>query len=175
MAFKFKLNLKDFDFKQFFLQRGEWIGLGVVLLIVIPILAIGIKNSVSAGRPESKKKDIEKLALNLEERIRTSQVPADASTPPPEFLKEVTFGSVDPAPYRTETAMNVPSGIEDTRRRKPEVLAPDRQFVMQPIFNAIPGAIINPGAEGQMLVEVLQKEDADPRQKIINARLRALG
>src|SRR5437660_375666 len=36
------MALKEFNFKQFLLQRGEWLGLGFALVITLPVLGIGV-------------------------------------------------------------------------------------------------------------------------------------
>src|SRR5438876_11521406 len=90
----FKLNLKDFDYKQFVLQRGEWIGLGVVLLIVIPILISGVAKVITAGSPASKAHEFQDLAANLEKKIQESRLRADADKRPKQCSKAVSFAAV---------------------------------------------------------------------------------
>src|SRR5262249_3336147 len=117
----FKLNLKDFDFKQFLLKRGEWIGLGVVLLIVIPVLASGLIKVFTAGSPSSKAEAFQTLTNDADRKIQTSVVPKDAEKPPEEFFATLRLEKVKSEPYYTEAPFFVATEIEDTKRRKPEI------------------------------------------------------
>src|SRR5208337_3871742 len=48
---KLKINFKDFDFKQFMLRYGEWVGLGVAGIIALPVLFSGLTKAVGSGSP----------------------------------------------------------------------------------------------------------------------------
>jgi hypothetical protein len=168
-----KLTVKDFDYKQFFLRRGEWVALGAVLLIVIPLVAGGIVKVWTAGSPASRARDMQNLVKEAENKIAMARVPVGADQPPKEFFEAIKLEKVSPEPYRTSFAFNYPSEIEDTKRRKPEILAPS-EFQMQTLFAPVRGAIINKGANDQLQVEVLHQKDADPRQKLIASRFRGM-
>jgi hypothetical protein len=167
----FKLKLKDFDYKQFFLQRGEWIGLGVVLLIVVPVLLGGIMKIYGAGTAKGNADEMQKVTAKAEDDIRKSPVPADADKPPQEFFSTMQLTKVDPSPYYPTQPFYVASEMEDTRRRKPEILTP-REFDVVALLGAIPGAIINKGPDGKPQVMVLHAKDTtNPMTK----RFQALG
>src|SRR5437868_1409050 len=99
MALKPKMpNLKDFDWKQFLLQRGEWIGLAVVLAIVIPIFGKGLIKTFTAKSPNGEAAHFKALTSEAEDKIRKSKPPADADQKPAEFFEQLQVSAVDPGP-----------------------------------------------------------------------------
>jgi hypothetical protein len=158
------LKLKDFDYKQFFLQRGEWIGLGVVLLIVLPVMTSGLIKAFSAGSPAGKARDFNALTKSAEARIAASVPPKDADKMPTEFDKSLELAKVNPEPYHQERPFFVNSEIEDTKRRRPDIYGPE-EFDVQAILASVPGAVIQKGANGKEQVLVLQQKDVDPTAK----------
>src|ERR1700737_2391583 len=116
------MNIKDFDFKRFFLQRGEWVGLGVALAIMLPALYSGTVLTLTSGSATRNAEEVKGLAKAADNRIASSQPPSDADKPPPESELMVRNDRVEPEKYTPENRWFVPSQIEDTKRRAPDVL-----------------------------------------------------
>jgi hypothetical protein len=119
-----KLDLKEINFKQFFLRHGEWVGLGIALAIALPFLVLGTGKALFSGSAAANAGDVDKLAKKVENDMRTSIPPPDADKAPPESEFMVNFSAVEPQKFAQEFEWFVPSSIEDTKRRSPEVLAP---------------------------------------------------
>src|SRR4051794_20581885 len=111
------MAIKDFDFKQFFLQKGEWVGLGVALAIVLPVLFVGLKNALLSPSPTANAEQVATLSKGADQKIATSVPPDDADKPPKEFFTEISFSKADPTPYLTEARWFIASSMEDTKRR----------------------------------------------------------
>ena len=81
MKMKFKFSVKDFDYKQFFLSYGEWIGLAVALVITLSVLFSGVAKIFGSGNPTSNANAVNELAAKVERDIQTSPVPEKALQP----------------------------------------------------------------------------------------------
>jgi hypothetical protein len=118
------MGMKDFDFKQFMLQRGEWVGVGVAVAIMLPALVIGAQKALTSGSASTNAAEVERLAKDAKSRIDRSVPPADADKPPDETNLQVRTDKVDAEKYAIESPWFWPSSIEDTKRRAPPVLPP---------------------------------------------------
>jgi hypothetical protein len=137
------MALKEFNFKQFLLQRGEWLGLGFALVITLPVLGIGVMKILGSPSPTSNAMAIEKLTRDADQRIQNARPPDDADKPPKEFFTELTYAAVDPDAYSTPEPWFVPSSLEDTKRRSPDVLPP-ADLRIDVVRGAMKGYIITP-------------------------------
>jgi hypothetical protein len=157
------INLKDIEFKQFFLQRGEWVGLGVAVLIALPVFYSGAKAFFSSKSPKANAEDISRLAKKIEDQLRSSKAPDELANPPAESELALVDSNIDPSKFPTESPWFVPSRIEDTKRREPVVLAP-ADFQGEVVRGGYLGNVFLQGSDGKIQVEVLQeKEKLPPR------------
>jgi hypothetical protein len=122
-----------------------------------------------AGTAQKNTDDMKKVTADAEKAIQNSPVPPDAGQPPKEFFSQMQLGKVDPSPYHTNFAFYFPSEMEDTRRRKPEILTP-REFDVVALLGAIPGAIIN---DGKVMV-LHPKDTTNPMTKKRLQQIQAL-
>jgi hypothetical protein len=118
------MSMKDFNFKQFMLQKGEWVGLGIAAVIMLPVLGLGMMKILTSRNPASNAQGLEQMTKSVEQLIKDAKPPADAAEPPKEFFTNVTYDPVDPVAYNTPVNWFIPSTLEDTRRRSPEILPP---------------------------------------------------
>jgi hypothetical protein len=156
-----KVNLKEIDFKQFFLKRGEWVGLGVALLIVLPLLYSGISRAFSSGSPDTNARTINDLAKNVEQHLKNDKAPAELANPPAEAELALNTEPVDPSKFSTDFPWFVPSGLEDTKRREPAVLPPT-DFIAEVVRGGVLGNIFIKG-DKSLRVGVLKEKQASPR------------
>ena len=63
------MGMKDFDFKQFMLQRGEWVGVAVAVAIMLPALVIGAQKALTSGSASTNAGEVERLAKDAKGRI----------------------------------------------------------------------------------------------------------
>lgn len=116
------MALKNFDFKEMMLKHGQYIALGIGLLVLIPLMFMGLGMVFSSGRAAANAKVLMDRNQQANNAIQTSKPPEDADKPPKEFFLDLTFTPVDPIPYDTDNPWFVPTSLEDTRRRNPEIL-----------------------------------------------------
>jgi hypothetical protein len=129
MAFK----LKDFDYKQFLLQRGEQVGLGVAIAIASLMVVFGLfipaLSTKGAGtnanelnsQSQQKKQQMEGAAPSADERLALASFPKSLRT-------DRKTDAEDPDTFRVAGASWFsPSALDDTKRRAPVVRVP-REF-----------------------------------------------
>jgi hypothetical protein len=136
------MALKEFNAKQFLLEKGEWVGLGVALLIAVPVLGIGLMMVLNSPSPASNVAAIEQLTKAADQRINSAKPPDDAEKPPKEVDAVVSYERVDPDQYSTPDLWFVPSSMEDTHRRSPEILPPS-DFRVDYVRGGVKGYILD--------------------------------
>jgi hypothetical protein len=121
MAIKF-----EFDWKNFFLQKGEKIGLGVGAVVLVLMAIVGLKDAFSAS-PGTNAENLKKLTAKANDLIKNNK-PRDMKVfDVPEDLNEKTAGDLPPiAPdeYRAVAALYSPFAPEDAKRRDPKIEQP---------------------------------------------------
>jgi hypothetical protein len=135
------MAMKEFNFKQFMLQNGEWVGLGFALVIALPVLGFGMIKILSSASATKNVLALNQLAQSADARINSAKPPDDADKPPKEFFADITYERVDPDAFNTPTDWFVASSIEDTRRRSPEILPPG-EFHVDVVRGAMKGQIL---------------------------------
>src|SRR5262249_51317198 len=140
--------------KQFLLQRGEWLGLGLALAIALPVFGIGMMKILGSPSPTSNALALEQLSKSADQRIQSARPPDDADKPPKEFFTNVTYSRVDPDAYNTPTDWFIASSIEDTRRRSPDILPP-AEFHVDYVRGAMKGHILH--SNGKQVAVITDK------------------
>jgi hypothetical protein len=137
------MAMKDFDFKQFLLEKGERVGLGVAAGFMVLLLIFGLVNGLSGGSATGTQAELDKARTSAKNLIDTATPnPEDATKDAALLVAEVQFDPLDPDKYRVANNFFTPSSIEDTKRRNPEILAPT-EFRAELARAQIPGAIIS--------------------------------
>jgi hypothetical protein len=135
------MNLKQIDYKQFFLRSGHWVGLGVVLPIALLVIGCGVSKALSSGSAARNAKDLKDEADRITNRINsTSNVPPpEIKQTPEEVMLSSKYDRVDPDPFVvSDNTFFVSSTIEDTKRHMPEVLVPS-EFHVDLVLAGVPG------------------------------------
>ncbi len=162
------MNLKNFDFKELMLKHGQFVALGIGLLFLIPLVLLGLEKVFSSGRASANAKVLMDQNKRASDAIAQSHPPEDASKPPLEFLMDLKTTPIDPIPYDTVNPWFVPSTIEDTKRRNPEVLLASN-FKPDLVRAAIESYITRPTGKGDFQVLVLA-EKAPTANKLTGKR-----
>jgi hypothetical protein len=151
------MAMKDFDFKQFLLKKGEWVVLGVALAIVIPLLFSGLKNVLFSGSPTKNADVLADLSRSAGQRIDASRPPPGTDAEPEEITKlsVVSFEPINLEPYRTSIEWFRVGTLEDSKRRNPDVLAP-AEFQVDVVRAGVKGIIF--GDKKGSKVYVLQSK-----------------
>jgi hypothetical protein len=115
----------EFDWKNFLLQKGEKLGLGVGLAIMAVMLVFGIKG-IFSGSPTANAEVLNKKTQNAKQLLVNNQ-PRDRSAfeVPQDLLAGTsTLDPVSPETNRLDTALFVPFAIDDNKRREPKIAQP---------------------------------------------------
>jgi hypothetical protein len=127
------MALKDFDYKQFLLERGERVGLYIAgglafLLIFLTLFWPGAAIFHSSPKPEAKTIVEESRKKNDLIRTAAPQGQAEIDTlrkVDSQLLKQAATVSEDPAGFRLGSEMFAPRDVRSSKRRNPTIVAPD--------------------------------------------------
>ncbi len=130
LKFKFKLNLKNFDWKKFLLEKGEKVGLGVALFLGLYFLITSLfwpGNGLLATSPSENAKLLTDQAAKVENALRSNQPgtghkPTDPNAALPELA---TYKVKDPDKYQVAMLFHPPHEA-DANRHQPFVLTPEK-------------------------------------------------
>lgn len=147
------MAMKDFDFKQFLLQRGELLGLGVAVLLAAVLLLWGSKGFL-AGSPGKTAQEILSKKQQAEQQLDSSTPPPDLAQVPSGLLRSVEVTAIDPQHYQLASTFITTTPQEDTKRRNPEVLRP-KDFTVK--YMRAPYLVYEISKDGTMIT-VLQGE-----------------
>ena len=137
------MALKNFDFKGLMLKHGQYVALGIGLIVLLPLLVMGLGKIFSSGRASANANVLLDSQKRANGYLQTSRPPEDAAKPPVEFFVDLKVNPIDPAPYDTDSPWYTASTVEDIRRRNPEVL----------LVSDLGGELIRGGIESYMVVQ----------------------
>src|SRR5437764_304782 len=119
------MAIKDFDAKQFMLEKGERVGLGVALFLMVLLTIVSLfmpSRGFFSGSPKEKAASLEKSAQSVQQALRSSSPGDDDKPKDPQVtlaaIKE--FKPVDGEAYQM-AGLFAPSQLGAARRRQPEV------------------------------------------------------
>jgi hypothetical protein len=150
---------KDFDFKQFMLQKGEKVGMGIAVALMVILLAAGGYATFKSDNPNEVAKKIDMQREAVRTLIDTGSA---VSTPdlPPGAAKIVVAQPVPPLPCLTPNF--TPNPMEDTKWQNPSILVPNEFQV-----DFIRGAVTFYSIRGNDL-GVLEPREASAKKEIEN-------
>lgn len=126
------MAMKDFDIKQFLLEKGERVGLyaagGVALLMILLSLFYPGKGLFSAS-PKATADDINKVALQKKTLVQTAKPDAAQEKElvwvDPQLKKQATNVPQDPDAFRLPGEVFAARDPQSNKRRKPSIYAPE--------------------------------------------------
>jgi hypothetical protein len=152
------MGLKDFDYRQFLIQKGERVALGVaVALMAIMILFSTLKTAFGGNSASTNAKEIKELSDQAARKMRDSTPPTDLGNLPPD-LKEVRLELVDRDWFPCPNLYFDKAGDIDRRWRRPNVLMPD-EFAADVVRGAVPIHLLKKDEEGHFMVALLQMQN----------------
>src|SRR5205807_4303250 len=114
------MAMKDFDFKQFMIQKGERVALGVAGFLAFLLIVFNVKSFLNAG-PKKNADVLEKMSKDLNSQLATNTPKKEADIPPKaeDSLGEFTFNFItDPSEYLVQ-ALFLTQPPLDMNRRQP--------------------------------------------------------
>jgi hypothetical protein len=164
------MKLKDFDYKQFLIQKGERVALGVaVALMSMMILVSGLTTVFGGSSAGSNTREIKDLADQAAKKLQTSAPPANHSDLPGD-IKEVEVALIDPESLACQNLYFDRSSDPDRKWRRPTVLMPD-EFMAEVVRGPLLKHVLERGDDGKFKIGVLQATNNQPSE-ISKDRLR---
>src|SRR5262245_38046190 len=116
-----------FDLKQFMLQRGELVGLGIAGLLLLGLGVTSLVAGLTAGRPGTLAADLEKTTQEVQNALANNRPQSGDDMPqgdPNSKIGSFNNSSIDdPTPYLVATWTDS-SGSRANLRGQPLVLSP---------------------------------------------------
>jgi len=161
---------KGFDFKQFMLQKGERLGFGIALVVMIALIGFGTAEGVANDSPGTTAEWIKSKASDIENRINTGYTEGLIAELEPIFKKGLSFEPVKPEAFAAATPNFFDTPLEINKRLNPVVLTP-LEYNAVLVRAALKSMMISPQRDRVqigVLVPVDRPKNAapmDPRQK----------
>lgn len=134
------MSLKEFDAKQFLLEKGEQVGLGIALTLMVLMLIFSLfmpSKGFFSGSPAAKAEPMNQGAKDLQNALATRQPPDNYKAPETKGrLIDLDTAALDPRFYEMTGYLFTPTERENPDRRPPEILALDEaaaKFLHVPI------------------------------------------
>jgi len=155
---------KDFNFKQFMLQKGERVGLGGAAGIMVLLVAAGGYATFKSEDPNKVAKEIENKRNAVDNNLhsREASTPAELSE---ELRQAVLVPIVPPEKYPAETPVFTLNSMEDTKKLNPTVVRPD-SFQVDVIRGPLTFHDVIPDGKGYKIGVLYPKEAKAP---VVNA------
>ncbi len=115
------MSLKEFNAKQFLLDKGEQVGLGVALTLMVLMLILSLfrpGNGFLSGSPAAKAKELNNSTSQLETALTTSK-PAEKDLPEKREGKLITLNTAYLLPDNYATEMWFEPLMKENKARRP--------------------------------------------------------
>lgn len=118
------MSLKEFDYKQFLLEKGEQVGLGVAVTLMVLMLIFSLfmpSKGFFSGSPKEMASKMEKDANDLDTKLRTLAIPDKDKPPSTEGqLTDLDIHYLQPKNYEVPKVFQ-PANRENPERRPPRI------------------------------------------------------
>jgi hypothetical protein len=138
-----QMALKDFDYKQFLIEKGEKVGLGIALGLLALFLVVSAMGAFSAGSPTEKAKVLKDKTQSVQQQMATN-TPTEADKPSAEESNQTfafEYTPLDEDPFLLAGSLFHPDSGGNPNRAKPKiynieeaVVAIDRAQIKSYIF-----------------------------------------
>jgi hypothetical protein len=176
------MALKDVKWKQFFIEKGERVGLGITVLLMVVILIVSLflpDHGFLLPGPGDNAKQINDSSNTVATKQQNAK-PTEADKPPPIPAVPVSFELTkfdNPGEYRV-TKLWLPPPAGSTKRRMPELFQPDeataevalsqiRSFIFSPLGDNPYGTIMIVEGGASQIAGTGQQGNA-PSQRVLN-------
>src|SRR3984893_2661330 len=157
------MKLKDFDYKQFLIQKGERVALGVAVgLMAMMILVSGLTTVLGGSSAGSNTRLIKDLADQAANTLKNSAPPANHGDLPGD-IKEVQLAPIDPELLACQNLYFDRSSDPDRKWRRPSVLTPD-EFMAEVVRGPLLKHVLKRGDDGKFQLGILQVTNNQPSE-----------
>lgn len=134
---------KGFDFKQFMLEKGERLGFGAALVVMIALIGFGTAEGLTSDSPSTTADWIKGKANTIEQQINTGSTPGAIEPLEPIFQKGIDISPVKPEAFASATPNFFDTPLEISKRLNPVVLTPV-EYNAQLVRAAVKSMMISP-------------------------------
>jgi hypothetical protein len=118
------MNLKEFDAKQFLLEKGEQVGLGIAVTLMVAMLVFSLfmpSQGFFSGSPAAKAKELADSTQKLDDQLRNRAIP-DNELPDTDPTRRINLDTTRLMPSNYATVpWFVPGSKENPSRRPPRI------------------------------------------------------
>lgn len=119
------MSLRDLNFKQLLLEKGEKFALWGCVAIMVVLVGYGfVVNGILGNDASGITNDLVALKTKGEGALSSSRPPDDVRIVPPELLRAGNLKVLAPNEYSFENDFFITLSLDDRKWRKPEVLQP---------------------------------------------------
>jgi hypothetical protein len=162
---KMKMNMKDFDFKQFFIQKGEKLGLWVCVGVMVLLVVFTIKDVAAGPSASGNAEELTSLAKKGKSTIAQSTPTPDVKVVPDAIQKADSPQRVPEDMYVLDRPFFDGGATEDRKWRSPPVLAVD-DWRADFVLANIPSLIITRMKDETRVAVLVPKNNDKIRQSI---------
>src|SRR5947209_18228206 len=155
-------NMKNVDFKHFFVHKGEKIGLWICVGVMALLLVLMIKDVVAGPSASANAEKLATLSKDGKQKIDTSQPTENISELDPKIKAASSPEEVPTDLFAFNNAFFDPAATEDKKWRLPSVLMAG-DFRVDYLLAVVPSLMLFPKGEGdQIQVGVLMSRSNQP-------------
>jgi hypothetical protein len=124
------MALKDFNFQQFMIEKGERVVLGLVGGLTTLLILFGfVMRGLGSGSPAANTRELNELRKKGQDAFTRSAPDLAIAKVDPDLLRAGQLVPLDPIAFLAENPFFEANQMEDTKWRLPRVLAPDESQV----------------------------------------------
>jgi hypothetical protein len=160
-----KMKMKDFEFKQFFIQKGEKVGLWVCVGILVLLVVFTVKDMLGVPSASANADEIQELSKKGKNLIASSQPTEDIKVVPEQIRKADSPQPVPENLFAMERPLFDGGATEDRKWRSPAVLAMD-DWRVDYLLAPVPSLIISHANNETLVAALVPKNDAGIKRNI---------
>lgn len=154
------MKLKDIDWKQFFIDKGEQIALitAAVIMVLMMVVGLGLKG-LGSGSASENQEILTKLTGEAEVKIKNSN-PDQAADPitnrpykeiDPDLAKATNPNLIATADNACNNSWFTVTAFDDSRWRKPTILGPD-EFHVETVMALVPSYFLTEDGKSVLVI-----------------------
>ena len=148
------MSLKEFNAKQFLLEKGEQVGLGVALTLMVLMLILSLfmpSKGFLSGSPGAKAKELNNSTSQLENALATSK-PAEKDLPEKREGKLISLDTAYLLPDNYATEMFFEPRMKENKARRPPKIYPVEEAIASVFHIPVDTYLFRFGANPSVLV-----------------------
>ena len=154
------MAMKNVDFKQLMLQKGEKIGIGVALTLMLVLVGFGAVSGFTSDNPAQIADDIRTKATKIENTLASGPAVSPRAINE-QLLTPLQKEGVVLAPFRSGVDNFIETALDDSKHKNPELVVPVEAQV-EVVHAPVKVLIVSP--QGERLRIGVLKPKAKPKE-----------